>query len=191
MNPRAVKKHILEELAHGKPIQHILNPPKPVDDPEWIKPDLPDWNLVVQWLKDDEEFRAAYEHSMKYGAAYLADEMLMLKEQLLQDPRSATAYKTAMDMIKWATMIRDPKYSERTIQEIKNTAPQDPEVVSAKIAQLREELGIGKDDVVDVVAKVVEEKKGPSERQLEHLRKARAALEAKRNAKPDSGTGEA
>jgi hypothetical protein len=120
MNPKSVKKHLLEELAHGKPIQKILTPEVPkvevkvkgvvqwIDDPDYVKPDLPDWNLVVFWLKEDEEFRVAYEHAMKYGAVYLADEMLMLKERLLNDPKSATAYKTAMDMIKWATMIRDP-----------------------------------------------------------------------------------
>ena len=176
MNPKAVKKHILEELAHGKPVQEILNPPAPLNDPDWVKPDLPDWNLVVQWLKEDEEFRGAYEHAMKYGAAYLADEMLMLKERLLQDPKSATAYKTAMDMIKWATMIRDPKYSERTIQEIKNTTPQDAEVVKAKVEQLREELGMHH-TIVDVQAKVVKQ----SPKRLEHLAKARAAKAAKKN----------
>src|SRR5579864_7295540 len=129
MNQKAVKKHICEELAHGKPIQLILNPPHPVieaagkmiPDPDWIKPDLPDWNIVVQWLKDDEGFRADYEHAMQFGAKYLADEMLMLKDALLKDPKSASAYKTAMEMIKTSAMWRDPKYSERTIQEIKNS----------------------------------------------------------------------
>src|ERR1700692_523644 len=159
MNPKAVRKHICEELAHGRPIQLILNPPCPqhevteyddmtgaprkvlVDDPDWIKPDLPDWNMVVDWLRD-EEFRLEYEHAMKFGAVYLADEMLILKDRLLNDPKNASAYKTAMEMIKVSAMWRDPKYSERTIQEIQNTTPQDASVVSARIKQLREELGI-------------------------------------------------
>jgi len=203
MNPKAVKKHICEELAHGQPIQRILKPEPPmvektigkgarqttamVQDPDWVKPDLPDWNMVVQWLKDDEEFRAGYEHAMKYGAAYLADEMLILKDKLLLDPKSAPAYKAAMDMIKWATMIRDPKYSERTIQEIKNTAPQDSVVVQARIKQLEEELGIA-NTAIEVEA--VEVKPKISERMRLHLEKARAArAEARKRRGAGGGDG--
>lgn len=195
MNPKSVKKYICEELAHGKPVQTILDPPadfikdargrivlgeetrEPMLDPDWVCPDLPDWNTVVQWLKDDEVFRSDYEHSMKFGAAYLADEMLILKDKLLRDPKSAPAYKAAMDMIKWATMIRDPKYSERTIQEIKNNIPQDGEVVLARIKQLKEELGIGQ--TVEVIAHEVV-KKPPSEAQLAHRAKLKAMNIAKR-----------
>ena len=146
-------------------------------DPDWVKPDLPDWNIVVAWLKADEEFRAGYEHAMKYGAAYLADEMLILKDKLLLDPKSAPAYKAAMDMIKWATMIRDPKYSERTIQEIKNTTPQDATVVQARIKQLEEELGIT-GGVVE--AEVVEVKPQISERMRLHLERIRQIRAEKR-----------
>lgn len=188
MNPKAVKKHILEELAHGKPVQTILNPQPPmvmgenaeggkclVPDPDWVKPDLPDWNLVVQWLKDEEEFRQAYEHAMKYGAVYLADEMLVLKDALLKDPKSAPAYKAAMDAIRTSAMWRDAKYSERTIQEVKNTTPQDPTVVSARIKQLEDELGLAN---TYVPAVVVEPKKVTSEAKLNAVRKAQEARRA-------------
>lgn len=201
MNPKAVKKHLCEELAHGKPIQLILKPPVPpkkdgkgrilrdeeglpLPDDDWVAPDLPDWNLVVQWLKEDEVFRSEYEHAMKYGATYLADEMLVLKDKLLNDPKSAPAYKAAMDMIKWATMIRDPKYSERTIQEIKNNIPQDADVVSARIKQLRDELGIG-GEVVDVQMKEVKPTRSPA--QIAHYERLRQINKSrKRNGKPDS-----
>lgn len=196
MNIKAVKKHIIEEVGHGKAIQSVLNPPVPmmwgvgaegekalVPDEDWVKPDLPDWNIVVQWLKDDREFDAAYEQAFKYGAMYLADELLVLKDRLLQDPKSAPAYKTAMDAIRTSAMWRDPKYSERSIQEIKNTTPQDPTVVAARIKQLREELGIG-GPVVDVVATEVKPKR--SERMLAHLAKAREAAAAKRKKKDDT-----
>lgn len=199
MNPKAVKQHILEELAHGQPIQRILKPEPPmvwgvdaeghkalVPEQDWVKPDLPDWNIVVLWLKADEEFRAGYEHAMKYGAAYLADEMLILKDKLLLDPKSAPAYKAAMDMIKWATMIRDPKYSERTIQEIKNTAPQDAGVVQARIKQLEEELGIHS-GVVDVEVVEIDKKPRISERMRLHLEKARAAAAEARKKKANGG----
>lgn len=193
MNIKATKKHILEELAHGKPIQRILSPERPkveaigdegvvwVDDPDWVRPDLPDWNLVVQWLKDDEAFARDYEHAMKYGAVYLSDELVILKDKVVADPKNATAYKVAMEAIRTAAMWRDPKYSERTIQEVKNTAPQDPEVVAARIQQLKEELGI-----VDVKAKIVPTVEVPKasdkkrEAVRENLRKAREARARKR-----------
>lgn len=204
MIPKVVKKHICEELAHGKPIQLILSPPvppkkekggkivrddegNPLPDPDWVKPDLPDWNNVVQWLKDDEEFRVAYEHAMKYGAAYLADEMLVLKDKLLLDPKSAPAFKAAMDMIKWATMIRDPKYSERTIQEIKNNQPQDAEVVSARIKQLEDELGIHGPAIEMGTVVLAAPKKETPQHVIERMEKARAALKLSREKRANPG----
>ena len=206
MNPKSVKKHICEQLAHGQPVQRILNPPptqievteydditgervlRMVNDPDWVKPDLPDWNIVVQWLKDDEEFRGDYEHAMKFGAAYLADEMLVLKDRLLLDPKSAPAYKAAMDMIKWATMIRDPKYSERTIQEIRNTTPQDPHVVQARIRQLEEELGVANTAIPVEMVEVKNTRASP--KVLANLERARERLKAAREArKQEKGNG--
>lgn len=184
MNPKSVKKHICEELAHGKPVQTILNPPVPEGDP---KPDLPDWNIVVQWLKEDEVFRSDYEHALKFGATYLADEMLLLKDMLLKDPKNAPAYKCAMEMIKVSAMWRDPKYSERTIQEIKNSIPQDAEVVTARIKQLKEELGTYFGGaVIDVQAHEAKSKRTPA--QLAHYEKMRAAsVKARKNrGQPDN-----
>lgn len=204
MIPKVVKKHICEELAHGKPIQQILKPPVPpkkvngkiqydedgdeIPDPNWVKPDLPDWNNVVQWLKDDEVFRADYEHAMKYGAAYLADEMLMLKDRLLKDPKSAPAFKVAMEMLKTAAMWRDSKYSERTIQEIKNSVPADAEVTLARIKQLEEELGIRGDNTVDM-GPVVPVKKILSPARQKQLLAAQAARRANIKARRDAKSG--
>ena len=178
MNPKAVKKHICEELAHGKPVQTILKPPVPAGDPQ---PDLPDWNIVVQWLKEDEVFRSDYEHAMKYGATYLADEMLLLKDRVIANPKDAPALKAAMDMIKWATMIRDPKYSERTMLEIKNNIPQDAEVVAARIKQLRMELGM-EQGVVDVIATEVKPKR--TAKQIAHYARLKALNTGKHRGKP-------
>lgn len=201
MNIKSVKKHILEELAHGKPIQKILSPDPPkvreytedggliwVDDPDFVKPDLPDWNIVVQWLKEDEAFARDYEHAMKYGAVYLSDELVVLKDKVVADPKNATAYKVAMEAIRTAAMWRDPKYSERTIQEVKNTAPQAPEVVQERIKQLMDELGFAgrlpSPTVVDVP--VVEVKPANNRRSpavLANLERARAARAAKQRNK--------
>lgn len=188
MNPKSVKKHICEELAHGKPIQLILGPLAPLidgkPDPDFVKPDLPDWNVVVQWLKDDEVFRSDYDHAMMYGAKYMADEMMILKDKVINDPKSASAYKVAMEMIKTSAMWRDPKYSERTIQEVRNMTPQDSEVILARIKQLWDELGPAKEmgPVEEVVARPLV-KKPPTDKQVRHYAKMRAALAAKTKAK--------
>lgn len=205
MNIKAVKKHILERLAHGEPIQVILNPQAPmvqhfmdksvwIPDPEWIKPDLPDWNIVVQWMKDDEIFEKDYQGAFKYGGMYLADYMLVLKDQLLKDPKAAPAYKAAMEMVRMSAMWRDSKYSERMITETKNTAPLDAEHVVASIKELTGQLSefFGKQgvDVANIVnmgeVQIVEQpklKKPISERMRIHLDKARAAKVAKQNKK--------
>jgi hypothetical protein len=196
MNPTWAKRHILDRLAHGVPIQTILNPPPPkievidpvdgsareVDDPDWTPPDLPDWTKVVEWLKD-EAFKKEWEHARKLGAAYNADELIVLKNKLMNehDPRMASKYKVMMEMVKTAAMWGDSKYSDRTISEQVNTAPQAPEVVRSKIAQLERELGIGlSQGVVDVE---VREVKQATPAQLAHREKLRA-LAAARKGKP-------
>lgn len=206
MIPKVVKKHILEEMAHGKPIQLILNPPPPmvwgkdengdkamVPSKDWVKPDLPDWNIVVQWLTDDEAFRAAWTKAREFGAAYMADEMLVLKAALLNDPKSAPAYKVAMDMVKTSAMWRDPKYSDRVVSEVLHKIPTDPATVQARITQLREELGIVDNRVIDVKAVEVvlpklDHVKNPKRVEaMERARAVRAAnLKKRRDAKPDS-----
>jgi len=200
MNPTWAKRHILDRLAHGVPIQTILNPPPPkievidpvdgsareVDDPDWTPPDLPDWTKVVEWLKD-EAFKKEWEHARKLGAAYNADELIVLKNKLMNenDPRMASKYKVMMEMVKTAAMWGDSKYSDRTISEQVNTAPQAPEVVRSKIAQLERELGFVKGlssgEVVDVEA--TEVKKAPTPAQLAH-RERLAAIGRARKGKP-------
>lgn len=201
MNQKTVKKHICDRLAHGEPIQTILNPqPKiirydddkePVYDPDFVKPDLPDWNMVVEWLRNDQQFLADWEHARKMGAAFLADEMMTLKDRVLKDPKNASAYKVAMEMVKTAAMWGDPKYSERTIQELKSTTPQSMEEVSARIKQLEEELGIRGDRTVNVTAVEVKPKRSPAQiahaERLAALQKARKGIPRGKR-KPDAGT---
>lgn len=195
MNPTWAKKHILDQLAHGVPIQTILNPPPPkiesvdpidgtvrmVDDPDWTPPDLPDWIKVVEWLKD-ESFRREWEHARKAGAQYKADYVSVLAKRLEDehDPRMASKYKVMLEMHKTAATWDDSKFSERSVVEVKNTAPQAPEVVKSKIAQLERELGLSS-GVVDVEVREVKKQATPA--QLAHRQKLRE-LAATRKGKP-------
>ena len=199
-NAKAVKKHICERLAHGEPIQLILNPqPKiikyedgePVYDPDFVKPDLPDWNMVVQWMKEDEQFRADWETARKMGAAWNADEMIQLKNNLKAetDPRMATKYKVMAEMVKTAAMWGDAKYSDRTIQDLHHKVPQNAMEVIAAIKQLEEELGMGDGRTINLAMPVVEVKKPPTEAQLKHREKLSRLAKERNAAKKGTGRG--
>lgn len=205
MNQKAVKKYILEQLALGEPIQLVLEPEQPtieveewdhiaqknitkeIPDPDWIKPDLPDWNTVLVWLRDDEAFRKDWEVAKTYGAEWMAGEMMLLKRQVLKAPKEMQgAYKIAMEMVKTAAMWGDPKYSDRVINENKGPQmPSDPASVLARIAQLQEELKLTTPQqiagVVEVEAKVVTSDIQKEARRA-NMAKARAAYMAKKAA---------
>jgi hypothetical protein len=162
-----------------------------VYDPDFVKPDLPDWNMVVEWLRQDEQFRLEWEHAKKMQAAFLSDQLLVLKEQVLSDPKNASAYKVAYEMVKTSAMWGDSKYSDRTIQDIKNSVPQNSEEVQARILQLEEELGLAGNRTVNVQA--VEVKKQPSPAQLAHraklgqlARERNLAMKGKSRGKPNT-----
>ena len=131
------KKEILRQISLGIPIQEVLNE----DNPNHV-PVL--WEDVVSWFKTDEVFRGDWEQARVYGADYLADDMLGLVKLLKDNPKNAPAVKAAMDILKWQTMVRNSKYSERIVQETKTTGPQDPEKVRTEIERLKKELRLVK-----------------------------------------------
>lgn len=142
------KQEICRQLALGSAIQDILMERR-VDPQtgllvELQRPDMPEWQEVVGWLKTDELFLADYEQARVFGADYLADRMIQLVEELRDDPKKAPAVKAAMEILKWQTMVRNSKYSERTIQETKTTGPMDPEKVKSEIKRLERDLKIVK-----------------------------------------------
>lgn len=184
MNVKGVKKHICERLAHGDPIQTILNPEPPMledtdedgikifyPDPDFVKPDMPDWNMVVQWMKDDQQFSSEWENARKMGAAYNADQLMILKDRLLKDPRNASAYKVAMEMVKTAAMWGDSKYSDRTINDLNHKVPSNSDEVRTQIKQLEDELGFSGGATINLPMPVVEVKKQASPAQLAHREK--------------------
>ena len=141
-------------MALGVPIQTILNPPHPMlrdedtgelyPDPNWVRPDMPEWNDVVEWLKNDAVFAVDFEVARKYGATYLADEMLGLVKMLKDNPKNAPAVKAAMDVLKWQSAMRDPKFNERVVLEQKSEGPMDPESVKAEMTRIKKELKLVK-----------------------------------------------
>lgn len=141
------KQEICRLLALGEPIQKILMEKvlnEAGESVELQRPDMPAWEEVVGWLKSDEVFLADYEQARVFGADYLADRMISLVDDLRADPKKAPAVKAAMEILKWQTMVRNSKYSERSIQEVKTTGPMDPEKVRSETKRLERELKIVK-----------------------------------------------
>lgn len=134
-----IKKIICSQLAHGIPIQDILSNEDNKKMQGW-----PTWDDVCHWLKTDELFQLDYEQSRIFGADYVADKMLGLIDYLKADNKRAAAVRAAMEIMKWQTMVRNPKYSERTIQETKTQGPMDPEKVANEIKRLKGELKVVK-----------------------------------------------
>ena len=149
------KQVICRYLGLGVPIQIILDGKKVLKEGEEIlmHDDIsqyrrmqgwPDWETVIHWLGEDNVFKVDYDEARVYGADYLADDMLGLIQMLKEDPKKAPAVKAAMEILKWQTMVRNSKYSERIIQETKNSAPADPHKVAQEIDRLERELRIVK-----------------------------------------------
>lgn len=134
-----IKKIICSQLAHGVPIQDILSNEDNKKMQGW-----PSWDDVCYWLKTDELFQLDYEQSRIFGADYVADKMLGLIDYLKQDPKRAAAVRAAMEIMKWQTMVRNPKYSERTITETKPQGPMDPQKVADEIRRLKTDLKVVK-----------------------------------------------
>ena len=120
-------------MALGVPIQTILQ-----------AEGMPEWNDVVDWLKTDEVFAIDFEVARKYGATYLADEMLGLVRMLKENPKNAPAVKAAMDVLKWQSAMRDPKFNEKIVVEQKTDGPKDPEQVRAEMDRIKKELKLVK-----------------------------------------------
>lgn len=151
------KQEICRQMALGIPIQKILNPDPPlirqldldgeitlVPDPDFVPPEMPDWNMVVEWLKNDPVFQVDFEVARKYGATYLADEMLGLVKMLRDNPKNAPAVKAAMEVLKWQSAMRDPKFNERLVIEQKTDGPMDPEKVRTEMEAIKKELKLVK-----------------------------------------------
>lgn len=141
---KGIKQEICRLIALGIPIQSILMDEDPETKETTPKAGMPSWEIIVSWLKTDELFRLDYEQARVFGADYLADRMLSLLDELRADPKKAPAVKAAMEVLKWQTMVRNSKYSERNIVETKLTGPMEPEKVTAEIRRIEKELKLVK-----------------------------------------------
>lgn len=126
-----VAEAICERIATGEPLQAIC-----VGD-EW-----PTVTQVTKWLMKYAKFEEMYEQARIMQADYLADERLVLLQEMRRNPTKAAALKAASDLLAKQTEWLNPrKYGPKMDLNVTERA-KTPDEIKAEIARLREELGV-------------------------------------------------
>lgn len=120
-------------IAVGQPLQKIC-----------AQPDMPSVSVVQGWIRKYPKFKDMYEEARGLQADYVADEMLMIVQELRQTtiPGRASALRAAADLLAKQAEWRSPrKYGPKMDLNI-NERPKTPDEIKAEIARLRTELGV-------------------------------------------------
>lgn len=133
---------ICEQIAMGKSLKQAL---------ELIGYVAPRIQSVWRWLDEHPEFREKYDRARQMQADTLADEMLELREQVIKNPKAASAYKVSGDIIKWQAEVRNRGvYGAKGESAAKK--PMDPAKIKAEIERLQKELGVAETKVQPIRA---------------------------------------
>ncbi len=128
---KGLAERICQEIAQGKALQEVC-----------AGEDMPAVSTVIVWLSRYEEFREMYDEARILQADYLADEMLMLANKAIKEPKDAAACRVAADILAQQAKWRAPrKYSDKFDLNV-TSPPKSPDQVLAEIRQLQEEFGI-------------------------------------------------
>lgn len=105
---------ICEQIATGSSLINVCK-----------KPDMPRYNTIMRWARDNEEFRNQYAQAMEDRADYLADEIVEIADDAEGDyvlvagdlvfvKENVQRSKLKVETRKWvASKLRPIKYSER------------------------------------------------------------------------------
>lgn len=102
---------------------------------------------VYKWLDLYPEFREKYERARQLQADMQADRMLEMARDVLKDPKASTAYRVAVDILKWQSAVRNPNKYGKAIEESGKNKPLDPAKLRAEIKRLEQELGVAESKV--------------------------------------------
>lgn len=137
-NPR-IAKDICEAIAQGDTLEDAL---------EKIGFLAPNIVTVYRWLELYPEFKERYESARTLQADVHADRMLTMSREVLSKPTASTAYRVAVDILKWQAAIRNPGRYGRVLDESNKKKPLDPAKLRAEIKRLEAELGVAEKKVV-------------------------------------------
>lgn len=137
-NPR-VAREICEFIAEGDTLEEAL------ERIGFLAPGLP---TVFRWLDLYPEFKEKYETARALQADIHADRMLMMSREVLSKPTAATAYRVAVDILKWQAEVRNSGRYGRRPDEATRKKPMDAAKLRAEIKRLEAELGVAEKKVV-------------------------------------------
>lgn len=127
-----IADQICEQIALGKTLRHAL---------KVVGYLAPTEITIWRWLDAHPDFREKYDRARKYQADSHADTMLEMAEQVIKDPKLASAYKVSSDILKWQAEVRNRgKYGRKA--EEKSTKTMNPEKLRQEIKRLENELGV-------------------------------------------------
>jgi len=94
-----------------------------------------------KWIDQHEDFRAKYERARLMQADKHADQMLKMSRDVLKDTKAATAYRVAVDILKWQAEVKNrARYGSKG--ESKSAEPLNPQKIREEIKRLEKELGV-------------------------------------------------
>lgn len=135
-----IGKMICAEVAMGHTLKEAL---------ERVGYLAPSMSTVWRWLDEHPDFRDSYERARQLQADTDADEMRVLGKEVRSKPTLATAYRVAIDVLKWQAETRNrAKYGSRGEDPNSNRKPLNPTQLRAEIKRLEEELGVQESKVV-------------------------------------------
>lgn len=129
-----IANRICENIACGDSVKKAL-------DKEPLGPTM---NMFWRWLDEYPAFREKYERARIMQADFHADTMMDMAEKVLANPRNASAYRVAADILQWQASMRNPKLYGHKV-EVENKAPvMDGDKLKKEIAALEKELNVSK-----------------------------------------------
>lgn len=97
---------------------------------------------VYRWLEEHLDFMNKYDRARQYQADTLADRMIELGQEVLENPGQAAAYRVAGDIVKWQAEVRNRRKYGSRIEEKAHEKPMDATKLRAEIKRLERELGV-------------------------------------------------
>lgn len=133
-----IANDICEHIVHGHTLQEAL------DKIGFLAPTIV---TVYKWLELYPEFREKYERARQLQADIHADRMLEMSRDVLREPRASTAYRVAVDILKWQAEVRNKGKYGKAIEEAGKNKPLDPAKLRSEIKRLEQELGVAESKV--------------------------------------------
>lgn len=130
-----IGKLICLEVAMGAGLQEAL------DKVGYLAPTL---QTCWRWIDEHQDFRESYERARLLQADIDVDDMRALGKDIRTKPTLATAYRVAIDVLKWTAERGNRVKYGSNVEDSKSKKPLNQQEIRKEIARLEGELGIEK-----------------------------------------------